>query len=400
MNNNILNTGVQNFISENIDTDIVSVLLKKRIFDTVTNAELATQIEARKKSKKKLPTWFHTPQIYYPNKLSIEQTSSERTARYKAAIVSGKSLADLTGGLGVDSYFFSRKIPTVFHCETNLELSQIASHNFTVLKAENIQSIHRDGLQFLAAYKGTFDWIYLDPSRRDKTKGKVFHLSDCSPDVTEHLELLFEKSDKVLIKTSPFLDITEGLKTLSSIKKIHIIASDNEVKELLWELHKNTTEDPIISTVNLQKTENDHFSFHVGDEKQAVTKFSAPLQYLYEPNAALMKSGGFKTISAAFEVYKLHPHTHLYTSEHLISFPGRAFTIDQWFYYNKRMLKMLRIPKANIVSRNFSESVAAIRKKHNISDGGDHYLFFTKDEKGKQIVLICSKVSYPSQRDL
>ncbi len=392
MNNYILNTGVQNFIIENLDTDIVSVLLKKPFFTSVTNAELAAQIEARKKCQKKLPTWFQTPQIYYPNKLNIEQTSSEQTALYKAEIVAGKSLVDLTGGLGVDSYFFSKKIEQVFHCETDPELSQIANHNFTVLKTNNIKSLHTDGLVFLKEHQETFDWVYLDPSRRNKKKGKVFHLSDCSPDITANLTLLFEKSDRILLKTSPFLDISEGLKSLSCIKKIHIVAVNNEVKELLWELHKDTSDDPIITTINIKKTGEDRFNFHLKDEKKAVVRFSPPMQYLYEPNAALMKSGGFKIISNALGVNKLHPHSHLYTSNYLNRFPGRAFVISQWHQYNKRTLKTLGIHKANVVSRNFNESVANIRKKHRISDGGEVYLFFTKDEKGKQVVLVCRKV--------
>ncbi len=391
MNKNILNTDVQNFINKNIDTDIVSVLLKKPIFEGVTNLELTGQIEAKKKCKKKLPTWFRTPQIYFPNKLNIEQTSSEKTALYKAEIVAGKSLIDLTGGLGIDSYFFSKKIGKVFHCETAAELSQIAAYNFAILDVKNIKTIHIDGLLFLKEYDDAFDWIYLDPSRRNEKKGKVFHLSDCNPDVSAHLALLFEKSNKILLKTAPFLDITEGLKSLACVKKIHVVSIDNEVKELLWELHKDTKEDPMISTINHQKTGDDRFSFRLSEEKNTIAAFSTPLQYLYEPNAALMKSGGFKTISKALKVYKLHPNTHLYTSDHLITFPGRVFKINKWLPHNKRTIKQLGIQKANVASRNFGESVANIRKKHRIADGGKEYLFFTKDEKGRQIVLACRK---------
>ena len=161
MNKLILNTGVQDFIIENLSHDIMTVLLAKPIFEGITQKELAEQIEAKKKCKNKLPTWFNTPNIYYPNKLNIEQTSSERTAQYKAQIVDGKSLIDLTGGLGVDSYFFSKKMESVLHCEINPELSEIACHDFKILGQKNIECLAEDGITFLKESKQVFDWIYV-----------------------------------------------------------------------------------------------------------------------------------------------------------------------------------------------------------------------------------------------
>ena len=162
MNKLILNTGVQDFIHEKLSSDIMSVLLTKPIFEGIDQKELAEQIEAKKKCKGKLPTWFNTPNIYYPNKLNIEQTSSELTAQYKAQIVNGKSLVDLTGGLGVDSYFFSKKMGSVLHCEIDPELSEIAHHNFEVLGQENIECFPVDGIDFLKRSPSNFDWIFVD----------------------------------------------------------------------------------------------------------------------------------------------------------------------------------------------------------------------------------------------
>ncbi len=392
MNKNILNTGVQQFITEKLDADIMSVLLKKPPFSEVTAQELAQQIESKKKCQKKLPTWFNTPNIYYPKKIHIEQTSSEITAQYKAEIVTGKSLIDLTGGLGIDSYFFAKKIATILHCETNTNLAEIAAHNFKILNVKNIQNHSLDAIDFLQQTTQNFDWIYIDPSRRNDTKGKVFLLSDCTPDITEHLTLFFEKSDNILIKTAPLLDISAGLAELKNVKEIHIVAVHNEVKELLWVLKKGYKNEVVIKTINHGKAANQTFNFNLSEEKRALSTFQEPQTYLYEPNAAILKSGGFRTIGQQHALHKLHEHTHLYTSEKLIAFPGRRFKIDKTVPYNKKSLKELQVRNANISTRNFPESVASIRKKFKIKDGGDIFLFFVKNCFNKHQILVCSKV--------
>ncbi|VAW10258.1 SAM-dependent methyltransferase [hydrothermal vent metagenome] len=392
MNKNILKSGIQSFISKNIDTDIVSVLLKKPIFEGVAPKELAEQIESKKKCGKKLPTWFKTLGIYYPKKLSVEQASSEITARYKAQIVTGKSLIDLTGGLGVDSYFFSHKITSVLHCEIDRELSEIASHNFTIFGAENIEMFFGDGVAFLQKTNRYFNWLFLDPSRRNKKKGKVFLLSDCSPNVPEYLDLLFSKSDSILLKTSPILDITAGIDKLQFVKEVHIVAVNNEVKELLWVMKKDFIGEITIKTINFSKQAHQVFDFRLSEEKETNSEISSPLNYLYEPNAAIMKSGGFKTIGSRFLLKKLHEHTHLYTSNKLIVFPGRRFEIEKCIPYNKNDLKTLGVKKANITTRNFPDSVVTIRNKFKIKDGGEIYLFFIKNLNEKHLVLICRKI--------
>jgi len=391
LNKNILTTGVQNFINLNSDTDTMSVLLKKPIFNTVSNKELTEQLEARKKCQKKLPTWFESPNIYYPNKRNIEQTSSEITAAYKANLVNGKTLIDLTGGLGVDSFFFSKKIARVFHCEINENLSKIAAHNFKVLEAKNIVVIPIDGISFIISQNQHFDWLYIDPSRRNEAKGKVFRLTDCTPDVSVQLDLFFEKANNTLIKTSPLLDISKGISELNNVAEIHIIAVANEVKELLWVLESGFLGETEVKTFNISKKSQQEFNFYLSVEKNTISTFSKPLAYLYEPNAAIMKSGGFKIIGRKFDLQKLHANTHLYTSAQLIDFPGRCFRIIETYPFNNKAIKNTGIKKANISARNFPISVADIRKKLKIKDGGETFLFFITDNNEKLRVLRCER---------
>ncbi len=369
----------------------MSVLLQKPIFEGISNKELAAQLEARKKCEKKLPTWYNIPGIYFPNKLNIEQTSSEITASYKAGFVHGKSLADLTGGLGVDSCFFSRKIPSVTHVEKDPELSAIAAHNFQVLGRSNIQSVSGSFVDFLQKTEQHFSWIYLDPSRRDNHKGKVFRLANCSPNVLEHLDLLFSKTDNILIKTAPLLDLKAGSGEMNFVKEIHVVAVSNEVKEVLWWLEKGFHGEASIKTVNLGLAKDETFEFDLEGEQQASVAYSHPRSYLYEPNAAIMKSGAFKSIGNRFHLKKLHPNTHLYTSDHRVDFPGRIFRVENAIPYRKSGMKTLAGTKANVATRNFPETVAAIRKKFRIKDGGNTYLFFIRSISEKPMVLVCNK---------
>ncbi|WP_317173206.1 THUMP-like domain-containing protein [Maribacter aquimaris] len=370
----------------------MSVILKKSPFHNISSQELAEQIQAKKKCEKKLPYWFSTPLIYYPNKLNIEQCSSETTAKYKASILSGKTLVDLTGGLGVDTYFFSKKIEKVFHCEINQNLSEIAAHNLGILGVGNIDFSSMDGMDFLEGSHQNFDWLYVDPSRRSESKGKVFMLSDCTPNIVEHLPLLFQKSKHILIKTSPLLDITIGLNELAHVKEIHVVALKNEVKELLWVLEREYQGKTHIRTLNITPPKPQRFSFNLTDEKDTLPSYELPQNYLYEPNVALLKAGAFKITSKAFRVHKLHEHSHLFTSKDLLEFPGRVFHIEDVIGYSKKELKPLIGTKANITVRNFPESVTTIRKKHKIKDGGEVYLFFTRLQNNQLAVIKTSKV--------
>lgn len=392
MDKHILNTGVQNFINENLNTDISSLLLKHSEIEGVDSKLVAEQIQAKLKAKKKLPTWFNTPNIYYPNKLNIEQTSSEKTALYKSNLVNGDTLVDLTGGFGVDSYYFAKVFKQVTHCEINTELSHIARHNFKALNQLNIDSKSIDGMEFLAAIDKV-DCIYLDPSRRDQAKKKVFLLQDCTPNITEIHDQLLLKASMVMVKVSPLVDIRKAIEDVNQINEIHIVALENQVKEMLLILTREPS-DTLIKAVNHKKSIIEEFSFNHKEESLTQAKYSAPLLYLYEPNAAILKSGAFNMVSRKHPVYKLHPSTHLYTSDELINFPGRSFKINQIIPYNKQGIKILKntFTKANISTRNFPQTVERIKIQLKIGDGGSDYLFFCKDADHNKVVLVTEKI--------
>ncbi len=392
MNKHILNTEIQDFINSNINSDTNALLLKGINFSNVKTSEIVEQIEAKKRCKTKLSTWFKTENIYYPNKLNIEQTSSEVSAKYKSELISGNTLIDITGGFGVDSFYFYKQFEKVVHCEINPELSAIVKHNYQQLKVDTIETHNTDGLGYLQQNDDVqYDWIYIDPSRRHDSKGKVFFLRDCLPDVPENLELLFRHSKNVMIKTSPLLDISAGKNELKYVKTIHVVAINNEVKELLWILEKGFNGVISIETVNMKRDAIERFGFKLEEKHLTKTAYSKPLTYFYEPNTAILKSGGFHEVSEQLDVYKLHQHSHLYTSETLIEFPGRTFRTQQVLLYNKKEVKRLGIKKANITTRNFPESVAQLRKKLNIKDGGNTYLFFTTNCENQKILIVAYK---------
>ena len=388
----LLNAGIQDFIDANIGTSIAKLALYKNPFPIIDWLVILNQVEAKAKAKEKLPTWFKTKDILYPSKISVEQTSSERTAKYKSTLVSGNSLIDLTGGFGVDDFYFAKTLKDVAHCEINESLSDIVKHNFEQLKINNINCYSGDSIDTLLHLDKKWDWIYIDPSRRNNTKGKVFLLKDCLPDVPANLTTYFKYASAILIKTAPLLDLTAGLAELQNVKTIHIIALENEVKELLWEIHKDYAGRTAVKTINIIKEKTETFEFTL-DEKEQFTTYSLPQSYLYEPNSAIMKSGGFKEVSHYYKINKLHQHSHLYTSNEIISFPGRAFLINQVIKYNKVEMKSnLAGLQANITTRNFPDTVESIRKKWKIKDGGNNYCFFTTNENNDKIVLICTKI--------
>lgn len=381
---------VQQFIIENTGRPVTQLALQKNPFPNIEWAEIINQIAAREKAKDKLPTWFAAQNIVYPSKISVEQTSSETAAGYKSALVSGESLIDLTGGFGIDDFYFAKTVGRVTHCELNLELSAIAKHNFQVLGANNIECLPGDSLEVLTLLDRQYDWVYIDPARRSDAKGKVFMLKDCLPNVPELLDTYFNYTNNILIKTAPILDISAGLHELHSVKAIHIVAVNNEVKELLWLLEKGFAGMPMLTAVNLTKDGEDVFSASYEPADEA--PYTLPKKHIYEPNAAIMKSGAFDAVAHHYNITKLHRHTQLYTSDGLIDFAGRRFVVDQILPYQKAEMKQLEGKKMNVTVRNFPLPVEDIRKKWKIKDGGDVYVFFTTNIKNEKVVLICKKV--------
>ncbi|WP_396153158.1 class I SAM-dependent methyltransferase [Flavobacterium sp.] len=387
----LLSAEIQEFINSSLQANISKLALSKNPFPEVDWKEIINQIVSKNKSQHKLPTWFNTDNIYYPASISIEQTSSETTAKYKSELISGTSLIDLTGGFGVDDYYFSKQFEHVIHCEKNAVLSEMVQHNYGVLNVNNITCLAQNSTEVIEQSENAFDWIYIDPSRRSDVKGKVFLLKDCLPNVPENLSLYFSKSQSILIKTAPILDITAGCMELENIKSIHIVAIENEVKEILWLLEKGYDAEIEVNAVNIQKEKTDCTTFILGEHTPA--RFSLTQEFLYEPNAPLLKSGGVDYLCDALHITKLHPHSHLFTHSELVDFPGRRFSINEVIPFKKENLKkQLEGKKMNITTRNFPLTVEEIRKKYKIADGGTIYAFFTTNINNEKIVLICTKI--------
>lgn len=385
MNKHITDNNVQAYIDEHLQSDVHQIAMAKSPFQEVNGQELSAQIAAKKKSSKKLPTWYNTPFIHYPPLLSVEQCSSETTAAYKAALVEGKTIIDLTGGFGVDSYYFSRLCPAVTHVEINPELSEIASYNAGPLQQVNTNFICADGLAYLQNNTTQFGAIYIDPARRSSS-GKVFMLKDCSPNVIDHLDLLLSKADQILIKTAPLLDLSAGLKELKQVSQIHIVSLKNECKELIWVVKKDFAGPPeiICSTLN---AEEKHFSFRMGDEVQSPA-FAAVQRgnYLYEPDVALLKSGAFNLIAARYELAKLHNQTQLYTSATIQKeFPGRIFKIEE--VLSTSSIKKEKDLKASVIVRNYPDKAEALVNKYQIKADDTSFLIFTQDQSAGKIVI-------------
>ncbi len=392
INEALFTTDVQAYLTSHADTSLTSFILKGSPFPEVTIQELAQQLEGKRKAKDKLPLWYENDEIIFPPKLNLEQTSSAQTAVYKASLMTGKTLIDGTGGFGIDSYYFAQVIPEVTHIDMNEELSAFAKANFKTLQINNINCVAGDSIKFFQDTEAQFDTIFLDPGRRTEDKGKVFMLADCLPNVPAYLLLLLSKCRTLWIKTAPMLDITAGLSELHKVSEIHIVSVKNEVKELLWKIEgQNPLKELKIHAVDLSNVNSQHIELDYDEIATATASYGEVSRYLYEPMATLMKAGAFQWVSKHFEIDKLHEHSHLYTSEDLIDFPGRRFEVIKVLPFSKSLRKELNIVKANVTTRNFPLSVSDIRQKLKIKEGGKDYLFFTTLKDNRKVVIMCKK---------
>jgi ubiquinone/menaquinone biosynthesis C-methylase UbiE len=391
----ILSKELQEFISTHEKDDPVQLALKLAKEKNPLVKEIVNQIKSRQKAKEKLPSFYNTPKIIYPEYISMEQCSSEKTAAFKAGYFRGKTLIDLSAGFGVDALFLAKNFQEVILIEPNQELQEIVKHNYSCFGVNHAKFINSTAEDFLNSYKGKADCIYIDPSRRTQTNQKAVLLSDYKPDVPKILDRLFEISQTILIKTAPLLDIQAALTELSCVAKVIVVSVNNDCKEVLYLLIKNFSEEPEVETVNHKAKKKQLFKFKYSSEKKCEVKFSLPETYLYEPNSSVMKAGAFKTIADHFKLNKLHPNSHLYTSDQEISdFPGRIFKSEAVVKPDKKEIsKYLPEGKANISLRNFKGTVQEFQKKMNIKDGGEKYLFATTDPDGKPICIIASQIS-------
>lgn len=390
----LLTDQVQQFIHQNIHKSPTDLILASSPYSSAQMKIIAAQVQARRKAKTKLPFWFEQTKIIYPTLLSVEQCSSEITAQYKSSLLQGQALADLTGGFGVDSHYFAQKFQQVYYVEQNKTLTRLASHNFQQLNISNIKIQPQDAEEFVYQLNNSLDAIYIDPARRDHQKNKVFRLEDCTPNILQLLSLLWKKTSEILIKLSPMLDIDLGIAQLKTVAEVIVVAVNNECKELLFLLKKDWIKAPIIKSINLfAHKPAQSFGFTRQEEATSQIEYSEPLQYLYEPNAAILKSGAFRRIGEYYKLSKLHPHSHLYTSGAKIeAFPGRSFRIKAICKYAKKEIqRSLPTRKVNITTRNFPDTVATARKKLGLKEGGEAYLFLTQTQGHKTLAIITEK---------
>lgn len=389
-----MNQATRQYIALHLNDDINSLALKKT--PPEVDRQLALQqIEARQKLKDKVPSWAGNDDLLFPPRLSIEQCSSELTALYKAQLVSGETFADLSGGLGVDCYFMSQKFRESDYVELNTKLCEIAKHNFAALNA-NIKVINSKSNIYLENCTKK-DCLFIDPARRDSHGKKVMLLSDCEPDIRPMLDTALAKAPRLLIKLSPMLDITAALKETRHVADVHIVAVGNECKELLIDVQRDHQGAPHFFCSNLA-TSQPIVEFAADDEEKAPLHLADEVSdYLYEPNAAIMKSGFFKAVADRYDIEKLHVSSHLYTSSRLIEdFPGRVFAVERSDVYNKKNIKSITdgLKQANISTRNFPLSVAELRKTLSLRDGGDAYLFATTLKNRDKVIVRCRKMDY------
>lgn len=393
MNIALLANEVQDYINTHLKVDVHQLALAKSNFANISAAEIANQIVAKNKAEKKLPTWFKTNKIYYPPALSIEQSSSEITAQYKAQLAIGEKLIDLTGGFGVDAFYFSKVIKEITHCEINDELAEIAAHNAQYLNLKNIHFVKGDGLQYLLQHANRFDTIYIDPARRAK-KGKVFLLEDCTPNILPHLDEMVTKAQRIIIKTAPLLDISAGLQVLKQVSEIHILSIKNECKELIWVLDKHFEGKTKIVAATLNhiiKT----FTFFTSEQLVDVPylKTAPHFGFIFEPDVALLKSGAFNLIAHRYQLLKLHPQSQLYFAEEIFAeFPGRIFKINH--QVNATFLKKNSNITANVLVRNYPAKAEDLVKKYKIKPNQNDFLIFTKIFNSENIIFSCQIIQH------
>ena len=382
----------ETFIAQNKDADIKALALSKAP-EGIDLHYCLQQIEGRQIARRKLPSWAKTEGIIYPVKLSLEQCSSEQTARYKQQLVERllpqgrQKMADLTGGFGIDFSFLAQLFAESNYVERNEQLCEVARHNLPLLGLHNAKVYCTTGEDFIDT-KEHFSLIYLDPSRRDAVGRKMVALSDCSPDIEALQDKLLDLAPTVMVKLSPMIDIQDILRRLHNVKKVHVVSVSGECKEVLVVLCK----------------EESNVSFHCTNITTQVHTFCTdkrdaepiiaptPERYLYEPNASIMKAGVQNVLCQNYDIRKLHPFSHLFTSSHFIKdFPGRTFLIEDYCGFAKKELKTMLadISQCNLTVRNFPATVAELRKRLKLREGGDCYLFATTLSDGSHALLRC-----------
>ena len=385
---------LKQFVQDHLEED--PALLFMRLKDKVGfDLKLAiNQMEARQKAQKKLPGWASDFDLFFPPGLAVEQSSSEATAQFKSELIQGDRMIDLTGGFGVDSFFLARNFKEAVYCEQNRDLVDIFKFNMQVLGEGKFRIHQGDGIEFLAGTSEIFDLIYVDPARRGGQNQKLYKLSDCEPDTVIHWPLLQSKAQTVMVKASPMMDIKQSLQELPNIQQVWVVSVKNEVKEVLLFCDKNKEiEELAVHCVDLKPEGRQEFDFTFEKEASAESIFSEVKSYIIEPMAGILKAGGFKYFGQQYGLEKLHPNSHLYTSDsYSEGIQGRVFEVISELHQPKKELKSL-FPKSqvNVIARNFALSAEEIKNKFRLKDGGSDFLICTKVGE-KYRVFHCRKI--------
>ncbi len=392
-----ISQATRDYIRNHQNDDVRELALKGCQDPDVDLSFALQQIQGRQKARVKLPEMYDNPDIIFPATVSMEQCSSEATARYKASLVHGDTFADLTGGFGVDTIALAKCFQQGFYIESSTELREVFEHNAHAMEIRNIQ-IRQGIMEEVLPTLPEVDMLYLDPSRRDGHGQRVVALTDCTPNVPEHKDALLGKARQgVLVKLSPMLDIKAALQQLPETREIHVLAVHGECKEILFLLSHDKVENIEYHAVNIQGERVTDFPFSSQEETEAAPELADGVgKYLLEPNAAVMKAGAFKCVATQYGLRKLHAHSHLYTcDEPVADFPGRVFTVENVVPFSKKEVKrhLADIGKANVAVRNFPLTAEELRKQLKLGDGGDVYLFGTTLHAGEKVIILTRKVS-------
>jgi hypothetical protein len=391
----LLSDEAQKLIAEYAQLPAAQLMLQVHKYPHLPMVAIAQQIQAGQKAGQKLPSWQAQPHIIYPPGINWEQCSSEHTARFKASLLQGNVLIDLTGGFGVDCFYMGQSFAEVHYVEQEAALHPIVRHNYQVLAATHIHLHQAEASAFLQGFQGKADVVYLDPARRDEAQRRVFRLEDCSPSIGRLLPNIWKISDTILLKTAPMLDIQQALSELEAVSQIWVVAVGRECKEVLYLLQKNHREAPLIHAVQLSAQGSPQvLSASLEAESQAQVSYALPKRYLYEPHAALLKAGFFKFTAQHYGLQKLHQHSHLYTSEVLLpGFMGRVFEVLEIVKMDKKAWQAL-VPekKIQVLVRNYPLSAAQILQKIGFKEGGNSVLVASTDLHQKPFALWARRV--------
>jgi precorrin-6B methylase 2 len=393
-----MNDKTRKFIEQNLHADIRQLALQGCRDKEVDMPLALSQIAGRQTARRKLPLWAALDGLLYPPHLNMEQCSSEQTARYKATIAkrllssyaTPTSLVDLTGGFGVDFAFMREAFDEATYVERDAQLFAISSENFKIL-VKNVKTVNGDGIDFLHALSHA-TMIFMDPARRDNHGGRTYGIGDCTPNVLEIKDELLQKADVVMLKLSPMLDWRKAVSDLGEqyVSEVHIVSVQNECKELLIVMQQQPAEPFPVYCVN----DDAVFIYHPSSASSNDIAHLSSFTFLYEPHASIMKAGCFDAVSSAFSLRQLAHNSHLFVSDQFVAdFPGRSFHVLSISSMNKQELKKLSqtVSQANITVRNFPMTVAELRKKLKMGDGGETYIFATTLADEQRVLVVCEK---------